>query len=705
MSDRIPTGTRVLAWSGLVALAVTRYITTLLPLGEQADTAALWVISLIPIPMSAVASFVVYRRVRGEERRFWLLLALATTLLTFSESFWAYSVVFVDPMGVALPHPFELLQAAAAFLFYAMLITFTRFGAEPLAVRARHYADVGMVLVIGFVAAYHWLVTPLFAGIPRHSTGLLLVASAYPVLGVSLVAGTFLVLVGFKVYRWRPWERLFAAALSVYAAGILFWPWWYLGFQTSAVPAEAGATLEYILMSGHYLLFVACVYRLADHEGPGIPRTVSAPLGRWPWLAWAYPGVMTLFVPVLVFASIRTEGHDDARVYLGAAVVLVSLIAVRSWLASVEAGDLFSRAMSDPVTGLGNRRALEATLETAPPGWRGAAVVLDVDGFGRVNEISGHPEGDRVLRHVSFVLGRAVGGRGDLYRIGGDDFVAILPGVSPDDATSLATECVLAVERQVRSGSMPIALSAGVAHVGRDADRRSLSEIVSAAEAAQRCAYLAGGGRVHRAVDGGEEAEAQPAAGLRQVRRGRYLAAIRALAAAVDGRDPQASDHSRNVAAAARALATEIGLAPSRIDAIETAALLHDIGKLGIDDGVLRQKRDLSAAERSRVEEHTELGERMLASARVDEMLPWVRHHHERWDGSGYPDRLAGEAIPLEARILAIADAYDTMTTARSYRDALDHRAALRQIELEAGAQFDPTLAAAFVRVMWSPAS
>lgn len=137
-----------------------------------------------------------------------------------------------------------------------------------------------------------------------------------------------------------------------------------------------------------------------------------------------------------------------------------------------------------------------------------------------------------------------------------------------------------------------------------------------------------------------------------------------------------------------------------RTDLLETAALHHDIGKIGVSDALLRKAGRLTASERSEIQQHSVLGERILAGAGLTEILPWVLSHHERWDGAGYPSGLKGDEIPYEARVLAVCDAYDAMTSDRPYRSALSPSAALQEIDLNMGAQFDPEIAEVFICVV-----
>lgn len=175
---------------------------------------------------------------------------------------------------------------------------------------------------------------------------------------------------------------------------------------------------------------------------------------------------------------------------------------------------------------------------------------------------------------------------------------------------------------------------------------------------------------------------------------------IQALAAAVGSRDPQTCDHSKKVARLATATARIIGLPEDEVQCIRRASLLHDIGKVGIPDHILFKPGPLSGEEFAKVKEHCEIGYSILKSIpQLKDVASLVRSHHERWDGRGYPDGLAGEEIPLGARIIAVADAFEAMTAARVYRPARDASEALGEIMALRGCQFDPEVAEAFVQV------
>lgn len=186
-------------------------------------------------------------------------------------------------------------------------------------------------------------------------------------------------------------------------------------------------------------------------------------------------------------------------------------------------------------------------------------------------------------------------------------------------------------------------------------------------------------------------------AGLHQRLKETFHHTAAALAEAVNSRDPYTGGHVQRVQDYSLQIARALGMPGEQRDALRLAAILHDIGKIGIDDAILRKGGGLTEEEQHRMRKHPEIGARILAMADgMKEVVPGVRHHHEWFDGSGYPDGLTGEDIPLSARVIAIADAFDALTTDRPYHTALPFSAALAELARGAGTHFDPALAKVF---------
>jgi diguanylate cyclase (GGDEF)-like protein len=355
-------------------------------------------------------------------------------------------------------------------------------------------------------------------------------------------------------------------------------------------------------------------------------------------------------------------------------------------------------ALTDPLTGLGNHRHFHERLQRELVAAEEAAqplslCLIDVDDFKRINDHHGHPAGDRVLSQVATRLRAG----GEAFRLGGDEFAVLLPEHDEAAAMDTATSIVERLRSMELEHSESITVSAGVATfpvqgVGRD-------ELIRLADSALYWAKEHGKNRVRV-----YRPEVVELAELKKLASGadraaRFRAAA-SLARAVDARDVYTGSHSERVADLSARIAERMGLAQETVELARLAASLHDLGKLAIPEEILRKPGPLTDAERLVLERHPQIGYRMLESLGVNPIADWVLHHHERWDGQGYPDGLHGDDIPVGARVIFVADAYDAMTNDRVYQGKRSIESALAELEECAGSQFDPAAVAALVAEM-----
>jgi diguanylate cyclase (GGDEF)-like protein len=395
-----------------------------------------------------------------------------------------------------------------------------------------------------------------------------------------------------------------------------------------------------------------------------------------------------------------------AFAYVTSSLVLLVVLVVLAPLAALLVHRLFMRrvvealrlAHVDPLTGLGNARhfleRLARELNRSETDGRQLSVCLiDVDDFKQINDRFGHPTGDAVLAAIAASLRR--GGEG--FRLGGDEFALLLPGCRVDDAAAI-TEAVLA---RISAGSYEhgqrVSASAGIASFPDEGiDRRGL---VRAADCALYAAKVDGKDRVESYKP--NFAAARPATGAPAASREDFARTAAVLVRAIRARG---LDPDSRVGEIAARVATRMELPPQHVELIRLAGGLSDVGKLALPDEVLLKPGPLSDRERRAMQRHPEIGSAMLESLGGDPVGIWIRHHHERWDGRGYPERLAGERIPLAARILFVADAFDEMTREQAWRPRLSEAEALAELERCAGTQFDPEVVAAFAEEFEQPA-
>jgi diguanylate cyclase (GGDEF)-like protein len=327
-------------------------------------------------------------------------------------------------------------------------------------------------------------------------------------------------------------------------------------------------------------------------------------------------------------------------------------------------------ALTDALTGLGNRRALSRRLswEIAHAVEHGETLVLvlfDLDGFKHYNDTFGHPAGDALLMRLGRSLEAFMGDRGDAFRMGGDEFCALFAGDVRSEDVAGAAEAL-----SEHGEGFSIGCSYGAIVLPREA-----SDAAGALRIADQRMY------------------AQKHAGRMSAGNQSKEVLLRALSE----RNPELGNHLNGVADLAEATARLLGLAAFEVEQVRHAAELHDVGKVAVPDEILNKPGPLDEREWEFIRRHTIIGERIIAAApSLGGVAAIVRSSHERFDGTGYPDRLAGDDIPLGARIVAVADAFDAMTSTRSYSSARSPHAAMDELRACAGAQFDPVVVDAF---------
>jgi diguanylate cyclase (GGDEF)-like protein/putative nucleotidyltransferase with HDIG domain len=349
----------------------------------------------------------------------------------------------------------------------------------------------------------------------------------------------------------------------------------------------------------------------------------------------------------------------------------------------LELEHLAQAALVDSLTGLANHRAMKeglaAVLESRPE--RVAVAMFDLDGLKPVNDVHGHQLGDEMLIAMAAALRTAAGPDEQMYRVGGDEFLAVLPGATVEDAVTF-------VERVRSIVGDAATFSAGIADAGQGLSRDAVLRRADAA--------LIEAKRRHQpVVVYSAEIEALTSAPAANVEERHVRTLATALARAVDAKDSYTRSHCETVSNLCGRIADALGLPAEHIRRIRLAGLLHDVGKIGIADAILQKPDKLTDSEFAVMKTHATLGHSIVLAAELEQEASWILHHHERFDGKGYPHGLAGTEIPLESRIILVADAYEAMTSDRTYRPGRPGAEAMAELERNSGTQFDARCVAA----------
>ena len=693
-----PWSARRLAAFGVIGYAVLAALYLLLPSvlsGATLRAAATDLLYMVPVVLAFAHAALLTRDLRGPERYFWLWMTLSMGSFLVGELVWAYAHVFVDNAGPSTPS-----AADGAFLlgYVFMLLTvasLVNLRSSLLLTRMRYWTDVAMLAIISVTAYWRLFLAPL--SVAEGWSLEQAVLTLYPTADLALLLAVGGVLAGFKKSPWRQAEAIIAVGLFFYAASDIAYN---VLMPAHLWPGTSWATqlLDLGWMAGYHLFFVAAFVRRRLERGVEV-EPIKGTLRITDVLV---PALAIVSLPVLVRATVEARDMNERLLMLSVTMLVQALVVLRTALVLIENRMLESRAATDSLTGLYNHRHFHQALRrecqrATRANGKVTIMIIDIDRFREINSVLGHLRGDAALREVVTAIVTGARGSDIVCRLGGDEFGVIMPQTDCLGAFKVGLRVREALAGLPLSRRLGLTVSIGIAAFPQHTIERE--ELVHHADGAlywaknhgrdQTCVYDPATVEFHNSEERAAHAEQEANLGI-----------VRTLAAAVDARDAYTQSHSRNVAVLAVRLAKQLGLADGRLRLMEMAALLHDVGKIGVSDRILDKAGSLDGDEQRQVQEHPRIATGILASISCSEIIPWIVAHHERWDGTGYPDGLAGEQIPLEARILSVCDAYDAMTSDRRYRAALSREEALAELAAGAGKQFDPDIVVAFEGVV-----
>jgi two-component system, cell cycle response regulator len=585
--------------------------------------------------------------VRGSERLAWALIGTGVLGWGLGEIYYT-AVLWEDP-APPLPSP-----ADAGYLLFqplAMAGALVLLRARTRGVPRRLLID-GLTAALGVTAVSAAIVFESVVDLVQGDPLQVATALAYPIFDLILLGVVVGALASSGWWLDRTWLLLAIGVTTFWLADSL-----YL-VRTTQGTYESGGWFDPGWWAG------MCVIAAAAWQRPPVPH--AYPVGQ---------RVRTIAVPLafgavglglLVYGAI--EDVNLLAVVLAAASILAVMVRATLTFGENLAMLRASRgeALTDDLTALGNRRALTRALEEslphATPERPLVLAIFDLDGFKQYNDTFGHPAGDTLLVRLGANLRAFLHGRGRAFRMGGDEFCAVFQ-TAGEPFEPIVQGAAAALSEQ--GDGFSITSSYGAIAMPVEA-----SDPVEALRIADQRLY------------------ASKHAGLTSPGRQSKDVLLRALAE----RDPGLGTHAESVALAV-ATAEALGLSPDEIEHVRHASELHDVGKVAIPDAILGKPGPLTEEEWTFVRRHPVIGERIvMAAPALARVAALVRSSHERWDGAGYPDGLAGAEIPVGARIVAVADAFAAMTAGRPYRPARTPDDALEELRREAGAQFDPSV-------------
>lgn len=617
--------------------------------GSLQDFFGRWVYDAVVL---GAAMVVLARSVRVEaERRAWLALGIALLLWALGQTYYSVFLYYSSP--APFPSPADALFLAfypASYVGLVLLLRARVAHLEPLA-----WVD-GLIGALAVAAVAAALIFPPVLGALGGSPLGVGVSLAYPCADLVLLGLVFGALAASERRVQGTWLLIAIALLLFAAADVVYIS--VNGQSTEALNlASVGWPAAFLLLARAAWLhgpMAASTSRRSGHR-----RHIALPL--------ALSAAVVVLLALGSFTSIGTTA-----VVLGVASLGVVLIRLGITFNQNARMLTASRrdAVTDPLTQLGNRRSLTFDLERRLRMGSGEAILalFDLDGFKAYNDSFGHMAGDDLLHRLGTQLAAAVEPWGKGYRLGGDEFCVLAA------ASTLKPEAITAAAQAAlseRGGGFSIGASWGMVRLPAEA-----TTATDAMRLADRRMYAQKGQRANSA--------------LSQTRG--------VLLGVLHEREPELDGELQGIAHLAARMGRELGLGTEDLDVLVRAAELHDVGKVAIPDEILHKAGALTDAEWELMRKHPLIGERVLSAApAMSQVAKLVRSSHERWDGSGYPDQLAGENIPLGARIILICDAYNAMTSWQPYAEPMSEEDAIGELRQGAGTQFDPTLTEMFI--------
>lgn len=565
--------------------------------------------------------------------------------------------------------------------------------------------DLSAVGLLGYLMLWHTLSgSPLLGTTTATSIVDQINLLAYPTSDVLLLVAAIAVLSQIGRYELRGAEIM--ATFGVVGLVIADLRFIFAGTFTGNVidpfvKVVSEAQLSIGLDTLWYVGFLGIAMGAAIRSRPNTDTEFRVPLVErsttWE-LIWTMMPFTMLAVAMTAWEVMPLHTPTDRVAFL----VLIALLISRGGLVAVSNLRRARTGDTDPLTGAFNHTYLQDIIPTlvqrAHRDERPLSLLtIDIDDFAAHNESYGYHVGDRLLREMAYVIRSCMSPSHLLFRPGGDEFAIAMPATDIEAARDVAVTLERTVATMNIGGLFAPSLTMGIAavpdHTGDP------YELIQLASGSLYFGKITGKHSI-TVYDPNSVTVMSADERVHLIEQHARLRTVIGLARALDTRDAYTARHSHNVARYSIAIASQLGWNAEQLELLRIAGLLHDVGKIGVRDATLLKTSSLTPEERTEMRSHPEMSAKVISGVAPDEVLPWVVSHHERWDGRGYPHGLAGQDIPMGARIIAVADTFDAMTSSRSYRAPMPVSWAVAEIGRCAGEQFDPVVARAFLQAV-----
>lgn len=638
-------------------------------------------------------------RISSSYKRLWRLMAVGMLFWSLGVGSLLLYVIRGGAASIPTPSIADAFTIAYVPIMFAVLLSIARLQPPFDQVKKRFIITTTMASLATLLVAIEFMLLPLWHTDPDS----------------SLLDKIFVI--SYPMFDWLILSSLLFASYKLLEERIEGWIVFLALSFTSTVVADIAFYINGNTLNGLTIFFLGCAaifvaVAAIDEVSNAFIGTINRPRAKHSddtlesssfsrLASLLVPVVSALIIPV-VWRDYALSPFDNGSFVLFIVSSLILLLAIyTNHRLAVDNAALFAKTLRDRLTGLNNHRYFHEALHRAVGKSKKAKtslslIIVDIDDFSKVNNVFGHVYGDDILSAIGREIISSLREADEACRLNGDEFGVILPDTSRVEARVYAESLKSKINRRLKESFSKSDLTISI----------GISTYPEPAQGQQELLYTADGALYWAKINGKDEIVSydsnliktlNPEERAKKAEEVALIDLVSSLARAVDARDKYTRLHSKGVSYQAKRLGKTLGLSAEVIKRIEISGLLHDVGKIGIPDHILNKPGRLSEAEMLAIKNHSIISAQIIESTSLKGMVAIVRAHHERWDGCGYPDGLKGEEIPLEARILAVADTFDAMTTDRPYRQALPVEDALSEIDRCAGTQLDPMLAEVFV--------
>jgi len=638
-------------------------------------------------------------------KRLWRLMLFATCSWLAATIILTLYVVRFGAKNIPSPNLADILSAG----FYLPFLLGVMFSLgrirRPFDLEKKQFlTNTSMLALAAFLLLYKFILVPAWYLYPNYTTTEKIFTVANPLLDWVIFVSIAVATRRFQGSQIEGWIILLTLAPACSIISDI--PIHILGYQMN-IFAVLFMSIAAILMAMAAIDEVTGAFLGIRNRARAKTNDVTDMqiLKQNPWQTIIIPFSSVVVIPITWVAYSIHGVKQEVPVAGAVSMLILFLLIYGNHLQLSDNAILLAKTLRDGLTGLHNHRyfqeALDKAISKADKTKKPVSLfVLDIDNLSEINNQYGHFFGDKVLTTIGAAITSKTREDDEACRLSGDEFGVILPKTGQDRALTIATRIKNHIKNHMEktlAGAFPdkdITVTIGLSTyptLAKDKD-----ELLHTADGALYWGKLQGKNNVLTYDPQVVEALSAEER-TKRVEEAALLDLVKTLVTAVDAKDEYTGLHSNGVSDMAGKLARQIGLDEEAINRVEVAGMLHDVGKIGMPDSILNKPSRLTDDEMAIIKTHPELSAQIINSTSLKDVVPAVRSHHERWDGNGYPNGLKGKQIPLEARILAIADTYDAMITDRPYRKGLPVDDAITEIKRSAGTQLDPELVGHFL--------